>query len=394
MSINLPTTIELVSRNVAIFASKLAQTIPLLNKAFIRVLSVALAMTETEIGKKVTSDAKDNLALTASREGLEKIGGDQGIQANPAEAAVLTGTIPSETGKTLPATVSFVGDANGVRYFPDNSFAEAGGVITATVTADELGIVGNLDVGQTLTISSQIAGIGTVMTITVVDNIGADEEETENYRQTVLTNQRTLKGGGNSADYRRWSESVSGVLNAFPYSKLPWDEVGYPGVPPERTVYIEATTDIDSDGIPPQSLLDEVRAVIEINPDTGIANQPLGITDDTLYVEPIFRTTLYIQITGLVVPAAQEASVKSQIEDGVESYLRAIKQFIVGLDFEDDKNNTVTNVSLSDLVQGIISDVGGSAEKVEFGTTLGVYTVTTYTTNEGETLKSGGVVYV
>jgi len=119
---------------------------------------------------------KQTLALTAVNESLEEIGADQGINKSPALAAVLTGTIPAEVGTIMPGTVSFVGVSNGVRYFPDNSVAESGGFVTVTVRADEVGIVGNLIIGDELTISSQISGLGTTLTVTVVDTIGVDGE--------------------------------------------------------------------------------------------------------------------------------------------------------------------------------------------------------------------------
>ena len=393
MSVTIPKTNDLINRNIAIFEGKLSQTVPATDKAFIKVLSVVLGVAETEIDRKVISDAKQNLALTADREGLILLGEDQGIVPNPAVATVLTGTITGVSGSTIPATVSFVGNSNGVRYFLSSSFAESGGLITPTMTAENTGSVGNLEVGDELTISSIIAGVGSVLTVTAIDTTGADEETTESLRRRILNNQRTLRGGGNSADYRRWAEEVSGVEIAFPYSKLPWDDASYPGVPPERTVYIQATTDIDIDGIPPASLLEDVRDSITTDPETGLSRQPLGLTDDTLYIEPIFVTTLYIQIVGLDVPAAQEAAIKTLIGTGIEEFLYNAQQFITGLDFADDQNNIITTVSLSDLVQGIISVVGGSAEEINFGTASGTYTTTIYTLSEGEKVKSGGVVY-
>jgi len=393
MAIEISKTSDLIDRNKAIFEAKLSKTVPATDKSFVQVLSVALGVIETEIDRKVISDSKQNLALTADRDGLIVIGANQGIIPNVAVATVLTGTITASVGSTIPATISFVGNPNGARYFLSSSFSYSGGLITPTMTAENTGAVGNLEIGDELTISSIIAGVGSTLTVTSIDTTGADEETTESLRRRILNNQRTLKGGGNSADYRSWAEGVSGVSIAFPYSKLPWDDGDYPGVPPERTIYIQSTTDIDSDGIPPTSLLEDVREAITTDPDTGIARQPLGLTDDTLYIEPIFVTTLYIQIVGLDVPSAQEADTKIKIGAGVESYIYSAQQFIIGLDFADDQNNTITTVSLSDLIQGIISDVGGNAEEINFGTVSGTYTTTTYTLDEGEKVESGGIVY-
>jgi len=394
MSISIPNTAALVVRNIALFETVLGQTIPVNDKALMRVISVILAVTETELDKKIIDESKQNLALTATNESLEEIGVDQDIIKTPAAAAVLTGTLTAAVGTTLPATVSFIGSSNGVRYFPDAAYSEAGGLITATVTAEESGDVGNLIVGDELNISSQIAGIGSVLTVTVVDTIGVEKEDQEVYRGEVLDNQRTLKGGGNKADYKRWSEEVAGVFRVYPYSNLPWDNGGYPGDPPERVVYIESTVAVDADGIPPAPLLAAVRLSITTDPATGLDRQPLGLTDTTLYVEPIFRDSIYVQITGLDVEASQETAIKASIATSIESYLRNVRQYIEGLDFEDDQNDTITALTLGDIVQNVISSVGGSAELVEFGTAPGVFTSTTITMSQAQTVKTGAITYV
>jgi len=393
MSINIPTTAALTTRNIAIFEGNLGQTIPAADKSFLKVLSAVLAMTETELERKLDNESKQNLALTATNSGLDDLGNDRGIIRKPAEAAVLTGTVISDPGKTLPATISWIGDSNGLRYFPASSNDESGGLITVQVTAQDVGISGNLEIGATLSISSQQSGIGTVLTITVVDNIGAEKEDDEIYRQRILDDQRAIKGGGNSADYRKWAEVVAGVVRAFPYAGLPFPQDPIDAVPPDRVVYIEADTDIDPDGIAPPSLLIEVRAAINQDPVTGLDNEPLGLVDVNLFVESIRRTTLFFEVRGLDVPAGDESSIKSQIDSALESYSRILAPFIDGLDFVGDKNDTITDLTISELVQGIISSVGGDAEGVTFGLAPSV-NIPRYTLGQGETAKSGGVVYV
>lgn len=392
MSVEIPITQDLVTRNISIFEGKLNKTVPATDKAFLRVLSVALAMMETELVKKQAYDTKQNLALTADYDGLKDIGIPIGVDPVPAEAAVLTGTISADTGKTIGQSTSFIGDSNGVRYFPDSTYTESGGVITVTLTAEDVGSVGNLSVSDTMSITSQLAGIGTVLTITSIDNVGADEQDIEVYRQRVLTQLRTLKGGGNAADYRRWAESVAGVVAAYPYAGLPYPQNPLNAVPPDRTVYVQATTDIDADGIAPSSLLDEVRDAINTDPVTGLDNEPLGLVNEQLYVESIRRTTFYFEIVGLDVPAADEASIKSQIATALDEYSRGLTPYIDGLDFIGDKNDTISDLTISELVQGIISSVGGDAEGVTFGLSPGV-NIPRYTLGEGELGKSGGVTY-
>ena len=241
---------------------------------------------------------------------------------------------------------------------------------------------------DTMTIDTPIAGAQAQATVTVIDNVGAEEESDEDYRVRVLSAIRTVGGGGNSADYRSWSEEVAGVRRAYPYAGQP----GGGGDPADRTVYVEATTDIDPDGIPPSSLLDEVRDSITTDPVTGKDRQPLGLNDSTLYVEAITRTEFYVVVTNLIVSADDEVQAKSDITDAVAAYFLALFPFVQGLDFIGDKNDIVTDVSISEVVQDVMNTYGGSAEDVSFN--IGGGALASYTLDMGELAKSGGVSFV
>jgi uncharacterized phage protein gp47/JayE len=149
---------------------------------------------------------------------------------------------------------------------------------------------GNLDNGEELSISSQIAGAQTVATVTATVTLGVDEESDADYRPRVLFSQRAVTGGGNATDHKIWAEAVTGVRRAFPFSGRPASEgTSYPG---DRTVYVEAVTTIDADGLAPPSLLADVRDAINTDPDTGLSRSLLGLTDATLWVESIIRTSI------------------------------------------------------------------------------------------------------
>ncbi|KPK92403.1 hypothetical protein AMJ80_06680, partial [bacterium SM23_31] len=164
-------------------------------------------------------------------------------------------------------------------------------------------------------------------------------------------------------------------------------------VPPERTVYVQATEDIDPDGIAPQSLLDEVEAAIITDPVTGIANQPLGLTNDTLFVISISRTSFFVTVVNLQVDPALEAQVKADIETGVSQYFQNIRPFVTGLDSEVDRNDIITTTSVSCVVHEVVRSYGGSVEGVGFAVTPGV-PISIYAMRPGELGKNGGVSYV
>ena len=388
----IPTTAELAAQNLANIESKTNTTTPANDKAFNLVIALMQAAQGTGIYKFAAEAILQNLALTATGDDLSNIGNNYGVVRKAAEAAQFTITLPAVNGTIIPISVDFVGDANGVRYSVDAAATAAGGIATIQVTAKTLGTAGNLNVSDTLTIGRQIAGAESSAEITVITNTGAEEETDDLYRPRVLNKIRTIPGGGNSADYRIWSEEVAGVARAYPFAALP---IGSSGTvqPPQRTVYIEATTDIDPDGIAPGSLLDEVRESITADPVTGITRQPLGLTDDTLFVESIIRTTFFVTITDLVVDANQEAQVKSDISDALDLYFRGVQPYVEGLDSVLDKNDVITSNSVSEVVNNVVRAAGGNVSTTIFGL-VSLANIPKYQLNQTELAKNGGVVYV
>lgn len=164
-------------------------------------------------------------------------------------------------------------------------------------------------------------------------------------------------------------------------------------LPGDRVVYVETTTAVDADGIPDDELLDDVRTALNTDPDTSEDRMPLGLSDEKLFVEPIIRSEFDVEITGLVVDAAQEAACKSSLTDGVDEYFRLVAPFVTGLDSDLDRNDVITGVSLAEVVQGILDAYGASAEEIAFELTGGSPT-TRYTLAENETAKLGTITYV
>jgi uncharacterized phage protein gp47/JayE len=392
MPLPIPTTKTIVATILSFIESRLNQDSPLADKAYNRVISVALGSVFTTLYKFAAQETKENLAISASRAGLIKLGEEYDTPLKAAEAAVLTITLPAVDTTVIPQTVDFVGDPNGIRYgLAANSDPATGGLVTMSVTAKVTGATGNLLVSDTLTIGTQVPGAETTATVTVIENTGADAEETETYRARLLAIIRSPGGGGNAADYRNWSNEVAGVENSYPYAGQPGG-----GSPPDRTVYVEATSDIDPDGIAPGSLLTEVRTSITTDPVTGLSRQPLGLTDDTLYILSITRTSFYVQISGLSVDASKEAQVKADIETAVTAYFVGLAPFIDGLDPDFEKNDTVTDASVTDIVQDVVSAAGGFFTALGFGLSVGSF-LPSYVLGQGEHAKlspASGITYV
>jgi hypothetical protein len=522
MAFNIPTTKELFDQFLATFEANLAQTSPLLPKSYLRVESAAQAAAVTLLAKFAANRAIQNLALTAGEGDLEIIGREYGVIRKAAVANQTRISQPANNGTTIPVTIFYTGDSNNVQYRPLASAVAAGGVAIVDVQAIETGTAGNLIAGDTLTISTQIAGI-TSTTANYVETLrlGTDKEDLEDYRRRVLNEIRTQGGGSNNTDHRTWAEAVEGVRRAFPFSGAPIDEttklkdadcnlptatywsdgndadlskevdpfspteyrlkVAYDGTnepfayqqfltynreyeiqgdgggdgtfaweirdsdgnvfytglpsatpqsfsfdfiptgsrlefyslatsaghatfnniiikpkrsyPGDRVVYIEADETIDADGIPPQTLLDDVRDNINTDPATGEDRPVLGTTDEFLFVERIKRTQINIEINGVVYndPSVQSEA-ETSVEDGLSIFLRSIAPYVQGIDAEFDKNDTVSTSILGQVVQDILDAFEGTAQEIKFKVAGGSY-ITLYTVDENELLKLGTLTF-
>lgn len=392
MAFKIPTTKELNGQILSNLEGQVGQSAPLQDKAFLRVLAAMLALSQTGLYKFGAERAKQNLALTATGADLDLIGAEYGVIRKAAESAVLAATITGTNGTTVPATASFIGDANGVRYFLDASALIAGGSAPLSMTAEEPGASGNLQPGDTLTIVSPVAGAAATATVTALSNTGAEEETDAAYRPRVLFAMRATTGGSNAVDHKIWAEGVAGVFRAFPYSGKPLASVAlsYPG---DRTVYIEADRSIHPDGVPPAGLLDDVRAALNTDPETGKARPALGLIDSTLYVEPITRTGVIVEIKALSTPAGQEADIRADIETALESYFSGLVMYIEGVDLLQDRNDLITTLTVADVVQDVLTGRGASAQRVRFRLATTPF-VSSYRLEPGELVKLSSVSYV
>lgn len=389
----IPTTAQQTADNLARFESQLGQQAPINAKAFLRVLSVMEAVLATSLYKNSIDQIKQTLAITAGETGLTVLGAEYGVNRKVAVSANLTITLPGINGTIIPNTVDFVGDANGLRYRVDASATITGGIATISITANDPGAAGNLNDGDTLTIGTQIPGAESTATVLQTDAVGADEEDLELWRQRILDIERAPGGGGNAADYRNWAQEVAGVARAFPFAGNPVTLFS-PDTPPERTVYIQATPDVDPDGVPTQALLDSVRASISADPLTGLSRPPLGLTDGTLYVEPIIRLEFFVIVAGLNVDTGLETAIKEGITTQLDLYFSSVQPFVDGVDPTLVRNDAITDLTVSNVVQDVLVGSGGFAQNVTFNLGMGSLAEYTLAQNEVAKLAAGGVSYV
>ena len=100
-----------------------------------------------------------------------------------------------------------------------------------------------------------------------------------------------------------------------------------------------------------------------------------------------------MQINNLEVEATIEAQVKADVETAVNTYFRSLRPFIDGLDVPSLRNDLITDLTVSEVVQDVLGANGASAEGVGFGVTAGSI-IPSYRLSQGETGKNGGITYV
>ena len=389
MSYVVSTTKQTIAIILGRLETAIGQTAPASEKSFLRVLSTSLALMFTSLIKFAVERTRQNLAETATGKDLDTIGVNYGITRRAGVAATVTLTTTGTNGIDVSPLLTYVSDFSGVRYIPTETVTIAAGVASFSAQAEIAGEDSNLTAGDTLTIESQVAGLSAASAYSATVATGTDREEDVDYRRRVLTEIRTVGGGGNSADYRTWSEEVSDVQAAFPYSGRPATEgTDQPG---DRTIYVQSTSAVD--GIADTALKTAVRAAINIDPDTGLSRVPLGMTDDTLFIESITRTTLYVTIDNLVFPDGQEATIQARAEAAIEEYFEDVFPWISGLDLDTDVMDTVTGVSVSNAIQPVFDVTDASASRVRIATVSPSGYVDSYEMDEGELIKLGSVTW-
>ena len=164
-------------------------------------------------------------------------------------------------------------------------------------------------------------------------------------------------------------------------------------MPSHVTVYAECDSSYEADGIPDSSLLDDVRDYITTDQVTNLARPSLGLIDDNLFIEPIVRTSIYVEIRGLSVATELETQCKSDLDDDIDEYLRNATPYIAGLDTASSQADQITDPLISKVVQDVLDSYGATCMGIGIGTTPGVF-LASYSLGAGELAKLGAIAYV
>lgn len=341
------------------------QTIPLLPKAFNRVLANALAgvfilifkyggfiflqiFVKTATIQEVTILGK---TLSPLKEWGRLIGAGDPVPAEQAELEVLI-TVTQQIG-VMPAGTQGLNTDNGVTYLLVASVDLNAPTVTGVFRAsgdqgggDGSGGIGNLEVGDIISFANPLSNVNRDTTVTAQIVTGADEEDTEVYRARVDNLFSSRPEGGALIDYVVWGRTVPGVIGIFPYTGAN---------PGEIDVFAEATVESsgDPDGIPTAAQLTAVAEAIQLN-DNGLASRrPAG---SFVNVDAITRTGFDVTVSGLTV--TNPVSVQADIESALIDYFLTRAPFVSGVT-PSPRTDSITSSALTGVVNAVVVAADG-----------------------------------
>ena len=365
MALQTPTTAEIDAGIIANLQAELNQTIPLLPKSFLRVLSRVLAGVFIIVYKYSGFIFLQMFVRTATIKVTEINGRDfapliewgrligVGDPAPATQTELQITVVVSEQGGTLPSGTQLVGATNGITYLTIGALALDDDTVTALIRASSdqaggngAGVIGNLDVGTLVTFVNPLPNVERETSVLNETITGADGEATEAYRQRILDRFQKRPQGGAYADYELWAVEPAGILNAYPYTS---------DCPGQVDIYIEATVASSGspDGFPTAAQLIEANDSIIFDAAGVPSRRPANALSNTF---SITRAGFDVIINGMVI--ANPVQIQADIEQALTEYFLDREPFIPGLSIEPRKDR-ITNSAVVGIVEDIVSGANG-----------------------------------
>lgn len=398
MSLQTPTTADIANNMVAQLEATLNQSIPLLVRAFNRVLPKVMAGVFILLYKyggfmflqmfvsKASNEATEvnGITLIPLQEWGKLIG--VGLPRAATNAVLnIEITVLNQVGSLNQGTQLIQSDT-GVVYITTNTVALSNPTVNVNVraVADQqdgggAGTIGNAPVGATLTFVSPESNVVRETTVASQVTTGTNPESTANYRQRVIDEFQKIPQGGAYRDYEIWAEEVPGIINAYPYTSE---------CPGQINVYTEATVESSGnpDGIPTQPQLDEVSASIELDQDGLATRRPGGAFVNSF---PITRVGFDVVVIGID-DVADLAQVQADITQALLDYYASVEPFIVGLTIPP-RNDYISRATQLGIVDDIVKAANGFFANVTFSLTNVDQDL--YFLQEGEKAKTLSITY-
>lgn len=339
-------------------------TFPVFGKLFLAGLAMVQAakmklyyLALAFVQKNVAPDTADSESMGGT---LERFGRIK-LNRNPFEArqGQYTATVTGISGAIIKAQTTFKSNDDtlnaGKLFVIDYQYTMPANTGTITIRALEAGIDSKMQNGEMLTATAPILGVERIITIVSETVQPLTAEDLEDYRQKVLDAYRLEPQGGAATDYRLWASDVQGVARVYPYAKT--------GFSNEINVFIEAEfiNSIDGKGTPSNTMITDVRDVIEFDPDTTKplyerGRRPLGVFD--LHCIAITPLDVDVIINGFI---GATPAIETEITSAIKTEIDKIRPFVSAADILENKNDIL---DVNKIIATILTARAGST----FGT--------------------------
>jgi uncharacterized phage protein gp47/JayE len=292
-----PTIAQNKAQIVTDIEGTIGQVVPILAKAFARVLATALSGVLALLYQFTAWVYKQISPITCDRAMLLYWGLRYNILPKEAASALLGITISGSNGSLCEADTLWQSADSGEVYRQIGDATISGTTAAAQVECLTEGDAGNLDPALALTLPSPVAGItGAVVASTV--EAGVDAEATEDYRARIVQRMRYQSIVGTAAGYVAQALQYEGIVKAHA-KRSGSDVVVYP---------LQDTT--GAARIPDAPTLALIQSYLQ-----SVSRRLLCVT---VYAQAAVERTAAITITGL---SPADAATKATIEAAVDAYL-------------------------------------------------------------------------
>jgi len=215
-----PTLTALKERCATSLASQItnAQGAPLgtlAPRGVLRAIANTQAGLSNEQLGRIELAAREFFPDTCSTEQLDVWGRRLSLPRKVAVAASGAVSFTGTNGSTIPQG-AIVQRADGAKFATVLASTVLGGMAQAEVLAVLPGALGNTSTGTAVTLISTAPGVDAAATVATPGiDLGADEEEDEDYRARILQRIAAAPGAGTEDDYLRWTLEVPGVTRAW-----------------------------------------------------------------------------------------------------------------------------------------------------------------------------------
>lgn len=399
MTNNIPTAKDIYDSIIASFENNYGREVPILQKAFLRVVAKVLGGVFVILYKYTGFLGLQLFVSAASSKETEingravipliELGRQYGI-GDPAAAVsaklIIEITVTNQIG-FIPASTQLLNANNGVTYLTEGSILLDASTVSGTIVAssdqsggDGSGSIGNLDNGATVSFINPLPNVLQDTTVISTVQLGVNAENVDvDYRRRVLERFQNPPQGGALADYVIWATEVDGIINAYPYT----------GQPGEVDVFVEATPESSGseDGIPTEAQIEAVDESMQFDAETGIANRrPAGAFVKAF---PITRIAFDVVVYGLAV--SDIGATRDEIEKGLKDYFFSLEPFIDGIS-AFPRQDRITLSAVVGVIEEIVSSRGGIFEFAEIF--LNATEIIAYSLAEGEKSKLGKVTFL